>query len=442
MSTRTVSRISSTLLILGLVVTLLSTRPAVAAPGSTGTGVYAAAQNVDWLNADQAARLALDFPVLVPSWIPGPFGGSPSIQAGGGYYSLYWMIPGGEPTFLQITGEVGGSLPAGSPADLNQQLFINASVQGYDAIHDVTSIYDNVWWIAGGVLYTVSSRNMTGTDSISLANSLITLEPPVVEEPEPTLPPVESEPTLPPEVAEPTVPPDEVEQGPTGSISNASSVESGGSVSLEVYPSGTGTLRATDGAFVSSGGTSITGLTGGAVSWQAPAVSSESVVEFTLLDADTGTVTATSSIVVYPTATDGGSEGDTNTDGGSEADTSTDDGTGGDTSVEPGDPDTSEDTGTVATETATAEATEVTTEDDSDLVDEVVAQAAGDTDSDTSAGETPVAVQTPVIGGTNGAPVSDGTAGAQIPQIGDGTAGPSVPRGGDGTGGLRQIVVP
>ena len=51
-------------------------------------------------------------------------------------------------------------------------------MQGYDAIHDVTSIYDNVWWIAGGVLYMVSSNNMTGVDSLTLANSLIALEVP------------------------------------------------------------------------------------------------------------------------------------------------------------------------------------------------------------------------------------------------------------------------
>lgn len=143
-----------------------------------GSPRLAAAQNVDWMSADQAAQLDLGFTVLAPSWVPAPFGGSPSIQASGGYYSLYWMNGGGAPTFLQITGEVGGSLPAGSPADLNNQLFINATVQGYDAIHDVTSIYDNVWWIAGGVLYMVSSNNMTGVDSLTLANSLIALEVP------------------------------------------------------------------------------------------------------------------------------------------------------------------------------------------------------------------------------------------------------------------------
>lgn len=129
-------------------------------------------QNVDYLGPDNAARLNLEFPVLVPSYVPGPFSGEPAVDAGGGYYSLYWMTSGGAPTFLQITGLAGGGLPAGSPYDLNVQLSVNASVQGYDAIHDVTPAYDAVWWIAGGVLYKVESLNME-TDSLSLANSLI-----------------------------------------------------------------------------------------------------------------------------------------------------------------------------------------------------------------------------------------------------------------------------
>lgn len=150
----------------------------------------AAAQNVDYISARSGAALDLGFPVLVPSWVPAPFGGEPSIDGGGGSYSLYWMNGGGDPTFLQVTGVVGGGLPAGSPYDLNIQLSINASVNGYGAIHDVTPIYDAVWWIQGGVLYSVQSRNMTGTDSLSLANSLTQFVPPAAPGPEPTAPPV------------------------------------------------------------------------------------------------------------------------------------------------------------------------------------------------------------------------------------------------------------
>ena len=47
-----------------------------------------------------------------------------------------------------------------------------------DRGHDVTPIYDAVWWIQGGVLYSVQSRNMTGSDSLSLANSLVAFVPP------------------------------------------------------------------------------------------------------------------------------------------------------------------------------------------------------------------------------------------------------------------------
>lgn len=135
-------------------------------------------QNVDWMGSEAAAQLDLGFTVLVPSNVPSPFGGEPAIDAGGGYYSLYWIVSGGVPTFLQITGEVGGSLPAGSPYDLNIELSINASVQGYDAIHDVTPAYDAVWWIADGVTYKVESLNMQGADSLGLANSLIGFIPP------------------------------------------------------------------------------------------------------------------------------------------------------------------------------------------------------------------------------------------------------------------------
>ncbi len=163
---------------------------------------HATSQNVDYIGAESGAALDLGFPVLVPSWVPGPFGGTPSIDAGGGYYSLYWMNGGGEPTFLQVTGQVGGGLPAGSPYDLNVQLFINADVQGYGAIHDVTPAYDAVWWVAGGVLYKVESRN-SSTDSLTLANSLITFVPPSAPEPEPTEPPVVDE------IPEPEVPADE-----------------------------------------------------------------------------------------------------------------------------------------------------------------------------------------------------------------------------------------
>jgi len=194
------SRLRLVFVAVAMAVIAASPGAALAAPGYDTAGApLATAQNVDYLGPETAASLDLGFPVLVPSWVPGPFGGTPAVNSGGGYYSLYWMNAGGEPTFLQVTGQVGGALPAGSPYDLNNQLFINASVQGYGAIHDVTPAYDAVWWIAGGVLYKVESRN-SSTDSLTLANSLIPLVPPAAPEPEPepTSPPVsEPEPELP-----------------------------------------------------------------------------------------------------------------------------------------------------------------------------------------------------------------------------------------------------
>ncbi|MBA3378056.1 MAG: hypothetical protein H0T93_04165 [Chloroflexia bacterium] len=201
---------------------LLCASPAsiLAGPDHGTTGVAdTVAQNVDYIGPETGATLELGFPVLVPSWVPGPFGGSPSVDAGGGYYSLYWMNAGGEPTFLQVTGQVGGALPAGSPYDLNVQLFINANVQGYGAIHDVTPAYDTVWWIAAGVLYKVESRN-SSTDSVTLANSLITFVPPSAPEPE-TEPEPEPQPTSPPPVVEEPDP-----------VTSAPGSNSGGSPSL------------------------------------------------------------------------------------------------------------------------------------------------------------------------------------------------------------------
>jgi hypothetical protein len=176
-------------------------------------------QNVDWMSPETAASLDIGMNVMVPTWIPAPFSGvAPSVTAAGGYYQLYWMVPGGAPTFLYIEGTVGGSLPAGSPADLNKQLSVNASVQGWSAIHDIgipagseTPIYDQVWWVANGVLYTVSSNNMTGSDSLSVANSMIVLQSPVAAQPDPPteapyVPPVEPEPVEPePVVQQPVV---------------------------------------------------------------------------------------------------------------------------------------------------------------------------------------------------------------------------------------------
>jgi hypothetical protein len=458
-STRAISGISAILLVLLLALPPVVDTPVGAVPLAEDRTARLALQNVDWMSPDQAARLALSFPVMVPTWIPGPFGGAPSVQAGGGYYSLYWMNAGGAPTFLQISGEVGGGMPVGSPADLNVRLSVNASVQGYDAIHDVTSIYDNVWWVAGGVLYTVSSNNMTGTDSLSLANSLVALQPPAVEPTATTAPPPPPTPTsapvMPPPPPTPTTAPampptattapaalptvaapQSQTSGPRGEISNAASVPSANVATLQTYPSAPSTLRATHGTFSASGAAFISGITGGSISWQAPSVDRDTLVEFTLVDEATGTLTAWSSMVVTatssPTGTTGTSNADEPTAGGTEEsvspsasmeEVSTVDDTGVlDTSPEPSD----------AEEPGSPEVSTESTVAGTDDAGSLESAAAGEEGAD----------QAPLLTGTTtGSVGSDGTAGPPMPRSGDGTAGPDLPRG-DGTGGIRQIAVP
>lgn len=138
-------------------------------------------QAPSWLSSDSTARLNLSFPVLVPPEVPAPFSGEPDINASGGAYSLYWLIPGSPPTYLMITGEVGGSIPDFSYYDRNVQLQVNAQVRGYPAYHDLTPIYDKVYWEENGVVYTVDSQGLTATDSLSLANALIPLATTPVE---------------------------------------------------------------------------------------------------------------------------------------------------------------------------------------------------------------------------------------------------------------------
>ncbi len=216
--------------------------PIAAAPSSEPL-TRVAAQNVDYLSDDSAQRLNLDFPVLVPSFVPAPFSGAPSVRGGGGSYTLYWMVPGDAPTFLNITGEVGGSFPDGSRDDFNNELFINATVRGVEAIHDVTSTYDDVWWISDGVMYAVQSRNMQGVDSLGLANALIDFQPPAVatepaeeETPEPTQetpPPIDTSlPGVPPVATTVAVPTSEAD--PTSQAEPTAEAGAGPTATAEV----------------------------------------------------------------------------------------------------------------------------------------------------------------------------------------------------------------
>ena len=129
------------------------------------------------MSPETAATLDLGFDVLVPGYVPQPFAGEPAVTASEGFYSLYWVMPGTPPTFLQITGEVGGTIPDYSKHDRNVQLVENAEVQGNPAYHDLTPIYDLVYWQVGSVVYTVESHNLGDDDSLALANGLLLLAP-------------------------------------------------------------------------------------------------------------------------------------------------------------------------------------------------------------------------------------------------------------------------
>jgi hypothetical protein len=260
--------------------------PAVAAPDVDSTAVVTARQNVDWMSADTASYLAsIGMDVMVPSWVPSPFSGvAPDVYAGDGSYSIYWMMPSESPTFLHITGVVGAAFPDGSKADLNIPLTVNSSVQGWPAIRDIgipaggsTPIYDQVWWIAGGVRYSVESNNI-GADSLSIADGMIYLEAPA---PAPTDPPYEPPTETPyvPPTEEPYVPPTEPPYVPPTEAPGPVIEEPEVSPTQDVVQSPTTPPSATEApASGSQGGQQpVSPSTGGTTSGAAPSVNNGSV---------------------------------------------------------------------------------------------------------------------------------------------------------------------
>lgn len=248
------------------------------------------------MSPETAARLDLGFSVLVPGFVPAPFSGEPSVYASGGYYSLYWVIYGGPPTFLEVTGESGGDIPDGSAYDLNVPLVVNASVQGYPAYHDLTPIYDTVWWQVGDVVYKVSSQNLAGTDSVSLANALMTLVSPGVGGGDPDEErggddgggdPGDPAPTPAPILSVPEV------------------VVSGEVATLVVEGVAGATLQADAGIFVDTGSATYAGVGGFSFSWRAPEVGSDQTLGFVLIDPASGEWLATASTEVLATGGEG-----------------------------------------------------------------------------------------------------------------------------------------
>lgn len=240
-----------------------------------------------WMSAQTAATLNLGFDVLVPADVPAPFQGEPAVEARDGYYQLYWLIPGAPPTYLLISGEVGGTIPAFSYYDRNVQLQVNADVQGTPAYHDLTPIYDRVYWQVGNVVYTVDSHNLASTDSLSLANSLSPLGAPPADT-----------------------------GGGTGNATGADNgtpsasatldvpgtVQSGVVAAISVGGVANATLTADAGTFTANGDTTLGGVGSGSYNWQAPQTDTDQTVTFTLSDADSGATLATAQTVVQAAA--------------------------------------------------------------------------------------------------------------------------------------------
>ncbi len=254
---------------------------ALAAP-STGNRVeQLSAQTPDWLSDESASRLDVGIDVLAPSYLPGPFGGEPEIQASDGYYSLYWLQAGAPPTFLQVTGTYGGEIPAFSYYDRNVQLVQNASALGYPAYRDISPIYDVIYWKIGDVLYTVESHNLSDGDSMTVVDSLMYVTPPATA-------PGAEEPTLPTEEPAPAE--------RNFSIGAPSSVNAGEIARIGVDGSGDVLLRASDGYFVATGEATIVVSGGVAVDWQSPYYESDQQIAFSVVDLDSGTELAATTV--------------------------------------------------------------------------------------------------------------------------------------------------
>lgn len=276
----------------------LLSQPAVAMPAPGSQETITGNQLPDWLSSEAAARLAIGIDVLVPSYVPAPLGGEPEIQASDGYYSLYWLIPGAPPTYLRVTGTAGGEIPAFSYYDRNVQLVQNDTVMGYPAWHDVTPIYDLVYWQVGNVVYTVESHNMVGDTTIGVANALMSLVIPDSGGEGGEQAPVEG--------VNPT-------QTPTDGIfvsviGAPETVASGAITSIGIEGQGDVYLVASVGYFVASGESGIVVSAGSAVDWQAPVTDDDLPVTFGAYRLADDAQLATSTSVVLGVASEPSAE--------------------------------------------------------------------------------------------------------------------------------------
>ncbi len=243
-----------------------------AAPAAPQPAPSASAQIPDWMSSASASRLSIGINVYAPSWLPSPFSGEPEILAYEGFYSFYWLIPGTPVTYLRVTGEAGGTIPAYSAADRNNQLLQNANVMGYPAYHDLTPVYDLVYWKIGNVVYSVDSFSV-GSDSVTIANNLMLVTP--------TQPDV--------------VGGQEETTASSIGIGVPASVQSGQTAAIGISGEGQILLSAQDGYFPATGENTVIVEAGGSVDWVAPQYESDSTLYFYAYDPETGAELASAS---------------------------------------------------------------------------------------------------------------------------------------------------
>ncbi|CAN5549403.1 hypothetical protein BH23CHL4_BH23CHL4_03890 [soil metagenome] len=250
----------------------ISSQSASAAPVQAHATLNESYQSPDWMSQETASRLAVGIDVYAPPAVPAPFGGEPEVQAFDGYYGLYWQIAGAPPTFLRVTGELGGVIPDFSYYDRNIQLQQNATVQGYPAYHDLSPIYDTVYWSVGDVVYTVESHNLVSDDSLSLANSLMYVAPP-----------------------------EPAEGGSTTGVERVFTigvppgVQAGEIAAIGVDGEGDVLLTAQDGYFPATGENTVVVSGGSSIDWEAPYYESDTTLFFYVYDIESGTELASSS---------------------------------------------------------------------------------------------------------------------------------------------------
>ncbi len=263
------SMVLALLVVLGVLPLGSSIPSGFAAPGPRSAS---AQSSPGWMTPEQSALFTNDWPALVPSYVPEPFASvAPQISIDGSSYQLYWAVFGGSPTFLEVRGYLNGYIPAGSAYDLNVELTLNSSVRGAEAYHDPTPIYDAVYWREGGISYWANSQGLS-TDIVSFANSFTTASAPA---PEPTA-----------TVAAP------------GTLYSPDSISSGGIGTVTASGGGsTATLVADGGVFSDTGTATYPGAGDAAVTWVAPDVTVDTVVTFSLLDADGTILVSTPTLV-------------------------------------------------------------------------------------------------------------------------------------------------